>query len=222
MSRVRNRARNRKDESAGLIVLPAAVFLAREMLRCLMAMHSMGYIHRDVKPANFVRRSRDTTGGYELAANHCLLSAVYCVLSLFCTVYYVLCALCSVHCLLSAVSSALCRLLSAVCYAVCRLCVLFYILSSVCCLLLTHSLSSSHTAPILPTPRILSHSSTLYRILYDRFRPRKGFPRKRRNAESQTRKRGFSRNDDLRLAVRSRRRRPVSAGRLVQFGLCVL
>ena len=58
MSKVRNRARQR---SSGLVVLPAAVYLARQILRCLNAMHSMGYIHRDVKPANFVRRDRTTT-----------------------------------------------------------------------------------------------------------------------------------------------------------------
>lgn len=58
MSRARNRARQR---GSGLVVLPAAVYMCRQILRCLKAMHEKGYIHRDVKPANFVRRDRQTT-----------------------------------------------------------------------------------------------------------------------------------------------------------------
>lgn len=33
--------------------------LAAQMLECLKGVHSCGYLHRDVKPANFVRRKKN-------------------------------------------------------------------------------------------------------------------------------------------------------------------
>ncbi|CAM9731671.1 unnamed protein product [Choristocarpus tenellus] len=39
--------------------------LALQMLECLQGMHSQGYLHRDVKPANFVRRRK---GGRQFVA----------------------------------------------------------------------------------------------------------------------------------------------------------
>jgi serine/threonine protein kinase len=59
MSRLRNRAR--AASGVGLVTLPAAVYLAREMLSCVRGMHGKGYLHRDVKPANFVRREKEGT-----------------------------------------------------------------------------------------------------------------------------------------------------------------
>ncbi|KAG5179615.1 kinase-like domain-containing protein [Tribonema minus] len=38
--------------------ISACIDLAQEMLRCLEGLHGAGYLHRDVKPSNFVRRNR--------------------------------------------------------------------------------------------------------------------------------------------------------------------
>jgi serine/threonine protein kinase len=38
-----------------------AAYLGAEMLRCLRELHARGFVHRDVKPSNFVRRDRKST-----------------------------------------------------------------------------------------------------------------------------------------------------------------
>ncbi|CAN0541345.1 unnamed protein product, partial [Ectocarpus sp. 12 AP-2014] len=37
----------------------AAAAVSPQMLECLKGVHSCGYLHRDVKPANFVRRKKN-------------------------------------------------------------------------------------------------------------------------------------------------------------------
>ena len=59
MGNVRNRAR--AGSSSGLVPVPLAVYLARVMLNSLMDFHARGFIHRDVKPSNFMRKSRNST-----------------------------------------------------------------------------------------------------------------------------------------------------------------
>jgi serine/threonine protein kinase len=59
MSKLRNRAK--AASGIGLVALPAAVYLTRQMLACIRAIHERGFIHRDIKPANFVRRDRTGT-----------------------------------------------------------------------------------------------------------------------------------------------------------------
>lgn len=54
------RDRIRQTSGSGLLSIPAASFLARQMLYCIKSMHLKGYIHRDVKPANFVRKSQNS------------------------------------------------------------------------------------------------------------------------------------------------------------------
>ena len=57
MSDLRNRTRNHLH----FIPLPVVIHLSFQMIQCLQDMHRRGYIHRDVKPANFVRRSSELT-----------------------------------------------------------------------------------------------------------------------------------------------------------------
>lgn len=64
MSGLRNRIR--ASNSSGLITLPAAAYLTRQMLSSIREMHQRGFVHRDIKPANFVRKSKDSTEFYTI------------------------------------------------------------------------------------------------------------------------------------------------------------
>jgi serine/threonine protein kinase len=59
MSALRNRVRNTSIN--GLIPIPSVAYLCINILRALEFVHVSGYVHRDVKPANFVRRSPKST-----------------------------------------------------------------------------------------------------------------------------------------------------------------
>lgn len=59
MTSLRNRVRNANP--TGLVPLPVVVHLACEIVNCLQDMHRKGYVHRDVKPSNFVRKSAEGT-----------------------------------------------------------------------------------------------------------------------------------------------------------------
>lgn len=55
------RDRSRLNVKSKLIPVEVVSFLTRQMIRCLQPMHEKGYVHRDVKPSNFVRRSTRST-----------------------------------------------------------------------------------------------------------------------------------------------------------------
>lgn len=59
MASIRNRARSKSP--TGLVPLCIASYLVRQMLAVIKEMHRIGFIHRDVKPSNFVRRNNQTT-----------------------------------------------------------------------------------------------------------------------------------------------------------------
>lgn len=59
MASIRNRIR--ASSPTGLVPAPLAVYFACQMITCLQPMHEHGYVHRDVKPSNFVRANNDST-----------------------------------------------------------------------------------------------------------------------------------------------------------------
>lgn len=59
MAHLRNRIRNKSP--SGLIPIPIASYLARQMLTGVQKLHEKGFIHRDIKPSNFVRRNSSST-----------------------------------------------------------------------------------------------------------------------------------------------------------------
>jgi serine/threonine protein kinase len=59
MAGLRNRIRS--THSTGLVALPGAAYLTRQMLSCIKSVHERGYVHRDIKPANFVRVDKNST-----------------------------------------------------------------------------------------------------------------------------------------------------------------
>lgn len=59
MANLRDRVRTSIE--TGLFPVEVASHLTRQMIVALQAMHAKGYVHRDVKPSNFVRRSPNST-----------------------------------------------------------------------------------------------------------------------------------------------------------------
>eukprot|EP00981_Chlorochromonas_danica_P007327 scaffold1690_cov177-Ochromonas_danica.AAC.4 len=60
MASIRNRIR--ASSPTGLVPAPLAVYFACQMITCLQPMHEHGFVHRDVKPSNFVRAKNDKDG----------------------------------------------------------------------------------------------------------------------------------------------------------------
>jgi serine/threonine protein kinase len=67
MATIRNRVRSHLAALSGTSKVgqpmnaSLVIHFGKEILHCLQAIHSRGYVHRDVKPSNFVRRSHSST-----------------------------------------------------------------------------------------------------------------------------------------------------------------
>lgn len=64
MSKLRNRIRDANPTK--LIPINIASYFARQMLRNLQDIHKHGFVHRDVKPSNFIRVNRKSNRFYTI------------------------------------------------------------------------------------------------------------------------------------------------------------
>ncbi len=64
MSKLRNRIRDVNPTK--LIPINIASYFARQMVGNLQEMHKRGYVHRDVKPSNFIRKNKKSNLFYTI------------------------------------------------------------------------------------------------------------------------------------------------------------
>lgn len=76
MAHIRNRIRSASTD--GLVPLPMVVYLCKQMLTCIESLHIHGFVHRDVKPSNFMQKRAEDTKfcviDFGLVKQVCMLS----------------------------------------------------------------------------------------------------------------------------------------------------